>query len=88
MQEGMKEKLAAQAADIKEEEGDEKRGGPRKVRKQASVDSGNEASSEDSNDSNKYGQGGSCQGQYTRHHEITRIYLNKILISFIIQIRL
>ncbi|CAL1676168.1 unnamed protein product [Lasius platythorax] len=59
--EGMKEKLAAQAADIKEEEGDEKRGGPRKVRKQASVDSGNEASSEDSNDSNKYGQGGSCQ---------------------------
>ncbi|XP_026826720.1 histone-lysine N-methyltransferase E(z) isoform X3 [Ooceraea biroi] len=59
---GMKEKLAAQAADIKEEEGDEKRGGPpRKVRKQASVDSGNEASSEDSNDSNKYGQGGSCQ---------------------------
>lgn len=59
--EGMKEKLAAQAADIKEEEGDEKRGGPRKVRKQASVDSGNEASSEDSNDSNKYSQGGSCQ---------------------------
>ncbi|GAB1866049.1 [histone H3]-lysine(27) N-trimethyltransferase [Camponotus japonicus] len=59
--EGMKEKLAAQAADIKEEESDEKRGGPRKVRKQASVDSGNEASSEDSNDSNKYGQGGSCQ---------------------------
>ncbi|XP_011862501.1 PREDICTED: histone-lysine N-methyltransferase E(z) isoform X2 [Vollenhovia emeryi] len=59
--EGMKEKLAAQAADTKEEEGDEKRGGPRKVRKQASVDSGNEASSEDSNDSNKYGQGGSCQ---------------------------
>ncbi|XP_071631924.1 histone-lysine N-methyltransferase E(z) isoform X2 [Temnothorax longispinosus] len=59
--EGMKEKLAAQAADIKEDEGDEKRGGPRKVRKQASVDSGNEASSEDSNDSNKYSQGGSCQ---------------------------
>ncbi|XP_043284360.1 histone-lysine N-methyltransferase E(z) isoform X2 [Venturia canescens] len=59
--EGMKEKLAAQAADIKEEDGDDKRGGPRKVRKQASVDSGNEASSEDSNDSNKYSQGGSCQ---------------------------
>lgn len=58
----MKEKLAAQAADKNEEEGDEKRNGPRKVRKQASVDSGNEASSEDSNDSNKYGQGGSCQG--------------------------
>ncbi|XP_012285024.1 histone-lysine N-methyltransferase E(z) isoform X2 [Orussus abietinus] len=58
---GMKEKLAAEAADIKEEDGDEKRGGPRKVRKQASVDSGNEASSEDSNDSNKYSQGGSCQ---------------------------
>ncbi|XP_011301065.1 histone-lysine N-methyltransferase E(z) isoform X1 [Fopius arisanus] len=57
--EGMKEKLAAQAADIKDEEGDDKR--PRKVRKQASVDSGNEASSEDSNDSNKYSQGGSCQ---------------------------
>lgn len=31
---------------------------PRKVRKQASVDSGNEASSEDSNDSNKYDKGG------------------------------
>jgi len=67
----MKEKLAAQAADIKEEEGDEKRGGPpRKVRKQASVDSGNEASSEDSNDSNKYGQGGSCQGWYNNYHDI------------------
>lgn len=63
-QEGMKEKLAAQAADIKDEDVDEKRGGPRKVRKQASVDSGNEASSEDSNDSNKYSQGGSCQGKY------------------------
>ena len=59
----MKEKLAAQAADIKEEENEEKRGAPRKVRKQASVDSGNEASSEDSNDSNKYSQGGSCQGK-------------------------
>nr|XP_050864260.1 histone-lysine N-methyltransferase E(z) isoform X1 [Vespula vulgaris] len=59
--EGMKEKLAAQAADIKDDEGDDKRGGPRKVRKQASVDSGNEASSEDSNDSNKYSQGGCCQ---------------------------
>ncbi|XP_015436138.1 PREDICTED: histone-lysine N-methyltransferase E(z) isoform X1 [Dufourea novaeangliae] len=59
--EGMKEKLAAQAADIKDEESDEKRGAPRKVRKQASVDSGNEASSEDSNDSNKYSQGGGCQ---------------------------
>lgn len=58
----MKEKLAAQAADIKEEENEEKRGGPRKVRKQASVDSGNEASSEDSNDSNKYLQGAGCQG--------------------------
>ena len=56
----MKEKLAAQAADIKEEEGDDKR--PRKVRKQTSVDSGNEASSEDSNDSNRFSQGGSCQG--------------------------
>lgn len=63
LQEGMKEKLAAQAADIKDEESDEKRGGPRKVRKQASVDSGNEASSEDSNDSNKYSQGGGCQGK-------------------------
>lgn len=63
IQEGMKEKLAAQAADIKDDEGDDKRGGPRKVRKQASVDSGNEASSEDSNDSNKYSQGGCCQGK-------------------------
>lgn len=62
MQEGMKEKLAAQAADIKEEESDEKRNGPRKMRKQTSVDSGNEASSEDSNDSNKYSQAGSCEG--------------------------
>ena len=61
----MKEKLAAQAADTKEEEGEEKRGAPRKVRKQTSVDSGNEASSEDSNDSNKYSQGGSCQGKPT-----------------------
>lgn len=58
----MKEKLAAEAADIKEEEGNDDKRGPRKVRKQASVDSGNEASSEDSNDSNKYSQGGSCQG--------------------------
>ncbi|KAF7992440.1 hypothetical protein HCN44_001765 [Aphidius gifuensis] len=58
--EGVKEKLAAEAADTKDDEGDEKRG-PRKVRKQASVDSGNEASSEDSNDSNKFSQGGSCQ---------------------------
>ncbi|XP_051157381.1 histone-lysine N-methyltransferase E(z)-like isoform X2 [Leptopilina boulardi] len=58
--EGMKEKLAAQAADIKEEDGEEKKGGPRKVRKQTSVDSGNEASSEDSNDSNKYIQGEGC----------------------------
>ncbi|XP_058793559.1 histone-lysine N-methyltransferase E(z) isoform X2 [Phymastichus coffea] len=57
--EGIKEKLAAQAADKEDDE--EKRGGPRKVRKQTSVDSGNEASSEDSNDSNKYSQGGSCQ---------------------------
>lgn len=59
--EGMKEKLAAQAADVKDEDNEEKRGGPRKVRKQASVDSGNEASSEDSNDSNKYIQGTGCQ---------------------------
>ncbi|XP_076621955.1 histone-lysine N-methyltransferase E(z) isoform X6 [Colletes latitarsis] len=66
--EGMKEKLAAQAADIKDEESDEKRGGPRKVRKQASVDSGNEASSEDSNDSNKYSQGGGCQGANHVHN--------------------
>ncbi|XP_074112095.1 histone-lysine N-methyltransferase E(z) isoform X1 [Cotesia typhae] len=58
--EGVKEKLAAQAADNKDDEGDDKRG-PRKVRKQASVDSGNEASSEDSNDSNKYSQNGNCQ---------------------------
>ncbi|XP_014219774.1 histone-lysine N-methyltransferase E(z) isoform X2 [Copidosoma floridanum] len=56
--EGMKEKLAAQAADMKEED-EEKR--PRKMRKQTSVDSGNEASSEDSNDSNKFSQGGGCQ---------------------------
>ncbi|KAJ8683943.1 hypothetical protein QAD02_019735 [Eretmocerus hayati] len=55
------QKLAAQAADMKEDESEEKRGAPRKVRKQASVDSGNEASSEDSNDSNKFSQGGSCQ---------------------------
>lgn len=31
---------------------------PRKISKQQSVDSGNEASSEDSNDSNKYNKGG------------------------------
>ncbi|XP_067003838.1 histone-lysine N-methyltransferase E(z) isoform X2 [Anabrus simplex] len=65
--EGMKEKLAAIAERTKEENDanaeqacaeQQKSGGgqqrPRKVRKQASVDSGNEASSEDSNDSNKY----------------------------------
>lgn len=61
----MKEKLAAQAADTKEEDGDEKKGGPRKVRKQTSVDSGNEASSEDSNDSNKYLQGEGCPGIFS-----------------------
>lgn len=38
-----------------ESKGDEEKGAPRKVRKQTSVDSGNEASSEDSNDSK-----GSC----------------------------
>ncbi|KAL7306374.1 hypothetical protein TKK_0001798 [Trichogramma kaykai] len=58
---GIKEKLAAQAASMEEEEKEEKRGAPKKVRKQASLDSGNEASSEDSNDSNKYSQVGSCQ---------------------------
>lgn len=47
---------------MKEEDGEEKKGGPRKVRKQTSVDSGNEASSEDSNDSNKYLQGEGCPG--------------------------
>ena len=72
-QEGMKEKLAAIAEKTKEENDAnvESQGGgdqqkmagttgqqrPRKVRKQASVDSGNEASSEDSNDSNKYDKG-------------------------------
>lgn len=82
----MKEKLAAQAADIKDEESDEKRGGPRKVRKQASVDSGNEASSEDSNDSNKYSQGGGCQGkiEYFIFSGLTISYLSiEILIEYI-----
>ncbi|XP_033224631.1 histone-lysine N-methyltransferase E(z)-like isoform X3 [Belonocnema kinseyi] len=58
---GVKEMLAAQAADSKEDEVEDKRVGPRKVRKQVSVDSGNEASSEDSNDSNKFSVAGSCQ---------------------------
>jgi len=59
--EGMQEKLAAAAksaaAEQSKEEGEEQNGAkgegsaPRKVRKQTSVDSGNEASSEDSNDS-------------------------------------
>lgn len=83
----MKEKLAAQAADIKDEESDEKRGGPRKVRKQASVDSGNEASSEDSNDSNKYSQGGGCQGniEYFIFSELAISHLSiEILIEYII----
>uniref|UniRef100_A0A7R9IAH0 [histone H3]-lysine(27) N-trimethyltransferase n=3 Tax=Timema TaxID=61471 RepID=A0A7R9IAH0_9NEOP len=64
--EGMREKLAAIAERTKEENErnaaaetqavlDQQKQKPRKVRKQASVDSGNEASSEDSNDSsNKY----------------------------------
>lgn len=58
----MKEKLAAAAKsaaaaeqskeDIEEQNGNKGEGSaPRKVRKQTSVDSGNEASSEDSNDS-------------------------------------
>lgn len=62
-QKGVKEMLAAQAADSKEDEVEDKRVGPRKVRKQVSVDSGNEASSEDSNDSNKFSVAGSCQGK-------------------------
>lgn len=75
-QEGMKEKLAAaQAADIKEDESDEKRNGTRKVRKQNSVDSGNEASSEDSNDSNKFSQGDSCQGQYQKFNSVIQVHL-------------
>ncbi|XP_046993058.1 histone-lysine N-methyltransferase E(z) [Schistocerca americana] len=57
--EGMREKLAAIAERSKEEsdvaaDAQNPSQRPRKVRKQASVDSGNEASSEDSNDSNKY----------------------------------
>lgn len=48
----MEEDSATQSGVIKlEPKGDEEKGGPRKVRKQTSVDSGNEASSEDSNDS-------------------------------------
>ena len=63
IQKGVKEMLAAQVADSREEEVEDKRLGPRKVRKQVSVDSGNEASSEDSNDSNKFSVAGSCQGK-------------------------
>lgn len=55
---GMKEKLAAAAVSRDKEPGpnDENESGnkPRKVKKQTSVDSGNEASSEDSNDSNRF----------------------------------
>ncbi len=53
MQEGLLERLA-QAA----KEGDEADGQPLKIRKTVSLDSGNEASSEDSNDSSvKNGNG-------------------------------
>ena len=67
-QDGMKEKLAKQEQD-ENERGKEKQSkeagntceskclNPRKISKQTSVDSGNEASSEDSNDSNKYNKG-------------------------------
>lgn len=47
LQEGLLERLAAQAA----KEGEEADGQPLKIRKTVSLDSGNEASSEDSNDS-------------------------------------
>lgn len=54
LQEGLLERLA-QAA----QEGDEADGQPLKIRKTVSLDSGNEASSEDSNDSSvKNGNGG------------------------------
>ncbi|KAK6632573.1 hypothetical protein RUM43_013341 [Polyplax serrata] len=57
--EGMKEKLAAAAVSRDKESGntEESEGTgskPRRVRKHTSVDSGNEASSEDSNDSNRF----------------------------------
>ncbi|KAK7873095.1 hypothetical protein R5R35_000375 [Gryllus longicercus] len=83
--EGMKEKLAAIAEKNKEEsdateQAEQQKtnaGGqrPRKVRKQASVDSGNEASSEDSNDSNKYDKDQSSEPTSTK----TTTSLRKIL---------
>lgn len=73
LQEGVKEKLAADSKKEEQEQQEQKEKGkekaakdesgrssvslPRKVCKQQSVDSGNEASSEDSNDSNKYNKG-------------------------------